>query len=118
MLLLSLRSRPQGLMFVYPFPSLYDYISICVHLAHHSSFDFFILNLSSLKHCRPILTEFKTTKEFEKRQSSSDVFFVFVKDESEQSGEYKVLSYYNLNLQPCRSLNSVLIIFLFRKLFK
>jgi hypothetical protein len=81
-----------------------------VHLAHHSSFDFFILNLSSLKHCRPILTEFKTTKEFEKRQSSSDVFFVFVKDESEQSGEYKVLSYENLNLQPCRSLNIVLIV--------
>ena len=39
------------------------------------------------------MTEFKTAKEFEKRKSSSDVFFVFVKDDSEQSNEYKVLGY-------------------------
>ena len=42
-------------------------------------------------YCRPILTEFKATKEFERRRSSSDVFFLFVKDDSQQSDEYKVL---------------------------
>ena len=47
---------------------------------------------------RPILTEFKATKVFEKRRSKSDVFFLFVKDESEKSDEYKVL---NTNLVRC-----------------
>lgn len=42
---------------------------------------------------RPILTEFKTTKEFEKRRSRADVFFVFVQDDSEKSHEYKVCDY-------------------------
>lgn len=39
---------------------------------------------------RPILTEFKTTENFENRRKKAEVFFVFVKDESETSEEYKV----------------------------
>ncbi|XP_028392560.1 protein disulfide-isomerase TMX3-like [Dendronephthya gigantea] len=43
----------------------------------------------ALKSSRPILTEFKTSEEFEKRRLKSDVFFLFVKDDSQESEDYK-----------------------------
>ena len=48
------------------------------------------INIYCIIYFRPILTELKTTEEFEKRRAKSDVFFLFVKDGSQKSEDYKV----------------------------